>query len=216
MKKQASELLNELIALSEQNSNRARILKTKAIIELNYKASPEKWSVLQCIDHLNQYGDYYLPAIARQLETASQSKSDSTFKSGLLGNYFANLMQVNEGNIKKMKSPKDKLPSASDLSLTTIDRFLKQQDRLLELLKEAQNKDLVKTKVSTSLHKLIRLRLGDTFRFFDQPHRSTYLAGGGNAAKKIRLGVRLFQDRKLIHIFSPGFVSAALYQRHCH
>jgi hypothetical protein len=166
MKKQASELLDELIALTEQNSNRVRILKAKPITELNYKISAEKWSALQCIDHLNQYGDYYLPAIAGQLETAGQSKSDSTFTSGLLGNYFANLMQVKVGKIKKMKSPKDKLPSASDLSLNTIDRFLKQQDRLLELLRQARNKDLVKIKVSTSLHKLIKLRLGDTFRFF--------------------------------------------------
>ncbi len=166
MQKKANELINELIALSEQNSNRVRILKTKSLSELNYKASAEKWSVLQCLDHLNNYGDYYLPAIAKQLESAVSTPSDFAFQSGFLGNYFANLMQVNEGKIKKMKSPKDKLPSASDLTMTTLDRFLKQQDRLLELLKQARNKDLVKTKVSTSLHKLIRLRLGDTFRFF--------------------------------------------------
>jgi hypothetical protein len=166
MKKKANELLRELMALSEQNSNRARALKTKSLSELNYKISEEKWSALQCIDHLNNYGDYYLPAIARQLESASSSAPDSTFKSGILGNYFANLMKGNEGKIKKMKSPKDKLPSVSDLSLTTIDRFLKQQERLLELLTQAQDKDLVKTKVSASLHPLVKLRLGDTFRFF--------------------------------------------------
>jgi hypothetical protein len=64
-----------------------------------------------------------------------------------------------------MKSPGDKNPANSSLPVTTLDRFLKQQDRLKSLLLQAKNTDLVRAKVSISIAKYIRLRLGDTFRF---------------------------------------------------
>jgi len=65
-----------------------------------------------------------------------------------------------------MKTPIDKNPLGSQLSVTTIDRFLKQQEMLRSLLERARHIDLTKTKVPISLTKFIRLRLGDTFRFF--------------------------------------------------
>jgi hypothetical protein len=75
-------------------------------------------------------------------------------------------MRVREGKITKMKSPKDKNPIHSELSITTLDRFLRQQEHLLRLLKTAENLDLTTIKVSISLTPYIKLRLGDTLRFF--------------------------------------------------
>ena len=66
----------------------------------------------------------------------------------------------------KMKSPKDKNPSRSTLSITTISRFLKQQDQLLALLNQSRTIDLTKAKAAISLTSLIKLRLGDTLRFY--------------------------------------------------
>ena len=88
------------------------------------------------------------------------------FKSGILGNYFANLMEVKDGKITKMKSPKDKNPSNNHLSITTINRFLKQQERLVSLLNQCRSIDLTKTKAAISLTNLVKLRLGDTLRFY--------------------------------------------------
>ena len=64
-----------------------------------------------------------------------------------------------------MKSPKDKNPANSALTITTIDRFLKQQERLKALLMQAKQVNLTKTKTSISISNLVKLRLGDTFRF---------------------------------------------------
>jgi hypothetical protein len=68
--------------------------------------------------------------------------------------------------IKKSTAPAEKTPVASELSVTTIDRFLKQQDHLLRLLEIARKVNLTKTKAAISISKLIRLRLGDTLRFY--------------------------------------------------
>jgi hypothetical protein len=75
-------------------------------------------------------------------------------------------MEVKDGKIKKMKSPKDKNPSRTALSITTINRFLKQQEQLLNLLQRSRGIDLTRTKTAISLSKFIRLRLGDTLRFY--------------------------------------------------
>lgn len=89
-----------------------------------------------------------------------------TFKSGVLGNYFANSMLPKSGKITKMKTFKKMNPANSNLPITTIDRFLKQQERLLSLLEMAKQVDLTKTTTGITLTSLLRFRLGDTFRFF--------------------------------------------------
>lgn len=65
-----------------------------------------------------------------------------------------------------MQSPKNKNPNNSILTLTTIDRFVKQAEMLKSLLLQSKGLNLTKTKTSISLTKYIKLRLGDTFRFF--------------------------------------------------
>jgi len=165
MKTESIKLIEELLHMTENSSNAVRKFKQLGIDQLNFKKSDAEWSILECIEHLNLYGDFYLPEIEKQILENNNKGATVFFSSGLLGNYFANLMKVENGRIKKMKSPKDKNPSNSKLTITTIDRFLKQQEMLRSLLLQAKNTDLIKTKTAISLSKLIRIRLGDTFRF---------------------------------------------------
>ena len=58
----------------------------------------------------------------------------------------------------------DKKPNGSDLNETVIERFLDQQLKTLELLDNARKVSLDKTKTAISISKLIKLKLGDTFR----------------------------------------------------
>lgn len=164
MQTDSKQLITDLLLLTDNLTARVQQLKALDISKLNYKQNPGKWSVLECIEHLNLYGDYYLPEIERRILAQKTGSSAPVFKSGLLGNYFANLMRA-EAIPGKMKSPKDKNPANSALTITTIDRFLKQQERLKALLMQAKQVNLTKTKTSISISKLVKLRLGDTFRF---------------------------------------------------
>ena len=167
MKMQRKELLQELLTITGRASLMVKTFRQLSNEQLNYKSSPEAWSILECIEHLNLYGNFYLPEIEKQMLNRERSMRTEKFKPGFIGNYFANLMQVKDGTVKKkMKSPKDKNPVNSALTTTTIDRFLKQQDRLEQLLADARYVDLTNIKTAISLTPYIRLRLGDTFRFF--------------------------------------------------
>ena len=159
-------LIDDLLNRTENATIAVRKFKELSMDQLHRKHNAETWSRLECIEHLNLYGDYYLVEIEKQILSQNGKSKSTIFKSGLIGNYFANLMLVKNGKMTKMKSPKDKNPIHSQLTITTIDRFLKQQERLKSLLIQAKNIDLTKTKTAISLAKYIKLRLGDTFRFF--------------------------------------------------
>ncbi|CAN5503926.1 DinB family protein [soil metagenome] len=160
------ELLSELINLTEKAITAVKKFKTLNATQLNLKNTSVQWSVLECIEHLNLYGDFYLPIIQNQLLGTSRRGNFPIFKAGIIGNYFADLMKIDNGKIQKMKAPKDKNPVDSSLSITTLDRFLKQAQLLQTLLKQAYTADLTKIKTTISLTKFIKLRLGDTLRFY--------------------------------------------------
>lgn len=163
MKTSTDFLIADLIERTRQNMNAAAHFQTLPEKELNRRPAPEKWSILECIEHLNLYGDYYNPEIERRIK-AAKHPAEPHFNSGLLGDYFAKSMLPKE-KLNKMKTFKDKNPLGSKLDKKTLNRFTDQQHRLLELLERARSVSLNKTKVSISISKLVKLKLGDTFRF---------------------------------------------------
>ncbi|BFO67251.1 DinB family protein [Chryseobacterium sp. KCF3-3] len=163
MKISASALLNELKDRTSQHLEYARILTLKTEEELNFRTSQDSWSTLECLEHLNRYGDFYISEITNRI-TASKTSTKDIFKPGILGNYFAKSMLPKE-KMNKMKTLKTMNPIHSNLDKNVVDTFIKHQKKMLELLEDAQKVDLEKTKTNISISKLIKLKLGDTFRF---------------------------------------------------
>lgn len=164
MKISSDQLIKDLMVKVAESAEAAKGFKTLSTEKLNFKQNEDTWSILECIEHLNLYGDFYLPEIEARILSQKLNSNKEIFKSGLIGNYFANLMLVKDGKLKKMKSPKDKNPANSVLTLSTFERFLKQMDKLTSLLQQSANVNLTTTKTSISISKQIKLRLGDTFR----------------------------------------------------
>lgn len=163
MKIAASTLIDDLIARTEANAAAVSEFAKRTDGELNRKPAQDSWSVLECIEHLNLYGDFYIPAMAQKIRQATKSRQQAAFRSGWFGNYFAKSMLPQEKS-KKVKTFKDKDPSGSLLDRSVLDRFLDQQKELVDLLKQAEEVNLSRVRVPMSISKLIRLRLGDTFR----------------------------------------------------
>ncbi|MFK7950187.1 MAG: DinB family protein [Saprospiraceae bacterium] len=165
MEFQKKRLLNDLKSDINKAIKAANDFKNLSIDQLNYKENTEKWSILECLEHVSLYGDFYLKEIESSILKGKISTT-TTFKSGFFGNYFAKSMQPKtDGTIpNKMKTFKDKNPANSNLPITVIDRFIKQQKQMLTLLEQAEKVDLKAIKTKTTLP-VIKFRLGDTFRF---------------------------------------------------
>lgn len=128
-----------------------------------------KWSANECLQHLNSYGRYYLPAIEKAIEKAKENAEApaSTFHTGWLGHYFTEMMLPNASGkpAKKMKAPKSSQPTSILESHAVISEFIDQQEKLLQLLEAAADVNLNTIRIPISISKLIKLKLGDTFNF---------------------------------------------------
>lgn len=169
MKYKTSELLNELHLKTEQHINLA-ISEWQLIPALRLTTQPGQgnWSAIQCVDHLVSYGRYYLPEIEKAITKAGGTNSSPVFKSSLLGNYFYKLMlpQTDGFPKKKMKSPKNNLPTQITDPAIVMNEFISQLERLQILLIASYKINISKAKVPISIAKFIKLSLGDTLLFY--------------------------------------------------
>ena len=162
MKLNQQQLLTELIVITNKVLEKAVMLSNLKLDELNWKPNHSKWSALECLEHLNRYGAFYIPEITRRMDI-SKADPQTLFASGLLGNYFANSMKPKK-NLNKMKTFKHMNPIGSTLDQSTIVEFIGQQRQMLKLLEKAKNKNLTKIKTGITISSILKLRLGDTFR----------------------------------------------------
>lgn len=161
---QSENLRQTLSAQTSQLIRQAEILKTFDLPALSWKENETSWNILECLEHLNLYGDFYLPAIESAIKN-THTTAEIEFKKGLLGDYFAKSM-LPKAKLNRMKTFKDKNPLNARLDKTVIDKFISQQITLLDLLQQSGKVSLNKIKIPISISALLKLRLGDTFRFY--------------------------------------------------
>lgn len=157
-----TQLLKELTELTMWNKKEAQNLMDLPLGQLNARPSNGGWTSFECIEHLNRYGDFYIPEINRRLSIAKPSPADN-YSPGILGNYFAKSMMPKD-KLNTMKTFKSMNPIDSDLDKKVLVKFIDQQDQLMQILENASNYNLNKVKTSISISKWIKLKLGDTLR----------------------------------------------------
>lgn len=161
-----SELLTQLQKDVESTILQLQSLKELSSSELLTQPAQDKWSIAQVLEHLNGYNRFYLPVMERAIN-ATQRPATYKFKPGILGDYFAKLMQPEEDGTlkKKMNAPKE-YSYTPDLDIAKVlSEFEAGQKRLLLLLKQASSIDIAKAKIPISISRFVKLKLGDGFRF---------------------------------------------------
>ena len=176
-------LVQDLMERTRKNLLEAQKFNHLSNEKLNWKANDKTWSILECLEHLNLYGDFYIPEIKKRIASSTTSGKEE-FKSGFLGNYFANSLLPKEP-LNKMKTFKVMNPIGSPLNKTTIDRFIRQQEQLLDLLNQAKTVDISKTKTAISISKFIKLKMGDTLRVVIY-HNQRHILQAHKVAEAIR------------------------------
>ena len=133
---------------------------------LNTQEAAEKWSILQCLKHLSIANKIYVENIKKAHQKYPQ-QPDETFSSHWKGDYFTKMISPKENGVVKnnMKTMKSMNPEEALPVQETIDEFFNTHRELADLIKKSENYSLNKVKVPTALGPLVKLRLGDAFRF---------------------------------------------------
>lgn len=133
--------------------------------QLTTPPTDEGWSVAQCLEHLNSYGHFYLPAVERVLHSVKTPVGSAigTYRSGWLGTYFINMMKPE--NTKKFKAFKGHIPAPKLDGAAVVAEFIEQQEQWLQLMEKTTSVAQLNARVPISISPLVRLKLGDVFGF---------------------------------------------------
>jgi len=180
----SEELLKDLAQDVERIKESAKFFIGVDNNKLAYRPNKDRWSVVQTLEHMNAYNRHYLPRMENELDVVTYD-TNAWFTSGYWGEKFTKMMRPsNVYEIKnKMKTAK-KMSFPNSLHVDTVlKEFLDGQDRLLRLLDMAKGKDLAKIHIPITLTKMIKLRLGDTFRFIIA-HEQRHMIQARNTIKE--------------------------------
>lgn len=193
MKKFKSEdLIHKLQEDVRQLLLAAEHFRTIDPIKLNHPPAEGSWTVLQALEHLNMYNRYYLPLIEKSVAIIPK-EWNAWFVPGFFGDYFTRMMLPdNVYEVKnKMKTPKDYRPEIKLDADKVLGEFIKHQQKLLQLLDISRKRNMNEIRIPISLTKLIKLKLGDTFRFLIA-HEQRHMLQARNALKALGFAMDQF------------------------
>jgi len=193
MKKfKSEELIDQLEGDVRQIIAAADHLRQADPVKLSYAAEEGKWSVAQVLEHLNMYSRHYLPLLEKSMVHITKD-TNAWFIPGLWGNYFTRtMMPKNVYEIKnRMKTAKHFAPEKSVNVENVFNEFVKHQEKLLQLLEVARRRNLSTIRIPTAISSLIRLQLGDMFRFL-VAHEQRHMIQARNAIKAVGVATDKF------------------------
>jgi hypothetical protein len=188
----SEDLIHQLQADVKHIIAAAEHLQTADPVKLNYCPAEGSWSVAQVLEHLNAYNRYYLPAIEKSMIHISKDTS-AWFVPGFWGNYFTKMMMPkNVYEVKnKMKAMKSYSPTKGLNVEAVFKEFFQHQNKLLQLLDVAKRRNMNSIRIPITISKLIRFKLGDTFRFLIA-HEQRHMIQARNAIKAVGVSTDKF------------------------
>jgi hypothetical protein len=132
--------------------------------QFNWRPAPDRWSVAQCLDHLNVAGFLLLPRLETAIHRARAMRwmSDKPLRYGWVGNWFINSQEPGP-NMRKVKTFKSFLPSSRAAIDEVLPRFQRLQDQFIAAVEDAEGVDLSRIKVTSPITSLLRLNVGAWF-----------------------------------------------------
>jgi hypothetical protein len=174
-------LLRELDA---SDARAMALVKPLTPDQLNWKPAPDKWSVGQCLEHLAITNEVYLTPIADALEGPPSGAVDEItpgwFASWFIRNYIAPSAQTKRG-----RAPGKIAPVLSRVEPSILERFLKGNRGMRELVTRAGGYDVNRLRFANPFIPLIRFTVGAGFEITSK-HQDRHLLQAERVAALIR------------------------------
>jgi len=136
--------------------------------ELNWKASPQSWSIGQCFDHLIHSHNAYLPKLKTIVEGNFKMNFWERFSPFTKIGGRLLIEQLTEQPKRKFKAPKKIQPSSSQLEIRIIKEYQHSLDQFLHYISKCSKVDIDKTKILSPTISIVTYSLRDSFQFLLQ------------------------------------------------
>jgi hypothetical protein len=153
--------------------------------QLNWKPSPEQWSVGQCFDHLIVTNSTFFRGMEKIAAGTYRSSLWGRVSplSGFFGRFILKALDPEKG--RKTKAPRVFEPSKSDVAADVLARFAAHQEELSARMRATAGTDLRGLKVTSPVSPVATYSLLDAYRIvvaherkhFEQARRVTRIPG---------------------------------------
>lgn len=132
--------------------------------QLNWRPSPDEWSIGQCLDHLINTNSPYFGILE---EVKDPSRKPTFWQSlpvipGLFGNFLAKA--VSPEAKRKIKAPAKFQPSTSSIDPGIVKAFVGMQGKLIDLINATSHLDLERVIISSPIAGFVTYSLFDAYR----------------------------------------------------
>ncbi len=161
----AGELADCLSQIDQIQGDAERLLAELTDHQFNWRPASGKWSIAECLSHLEVVGRKHLPRIDDAIEHAHAAHwySEGPFKYGFVEKWF---VHSNEPPPRmRMRAPRAAAPRAFRPRLELWPEFVALQEELRERIRQAQGLDLARAKVHSPFVGPFKFGLGACFSF---------------------------------------------------
>lgn len=156
-----------------QDELRTLIRQARQLVEgvdpqtFNRRPGEDRWSVGECVDHLNATARLYLPVLTEAIDDARSRGLLGERSPGrtVLGRVFVWAMEPPPKPFTRMATWAAIQPARDLDPAATLEEFEALHEELIVRMNEAADLDLRKVMVRSALNARIRLSLGDWFHF---------------------------------------------------
>jgi len=128
--------------------------------QINWKPSEEKWSIGECIEHLDVTHKLYNSKI-KELQRLFKDSGEGSlkFKHTFSGRMI--LKYVDPNSTTRSKTFKIFKPSMRQINTNTISSFCEEVEMMISFAEKLHGVDLKKLKISSPVSKLLKMNIGD-------------------------------------------------------
>lgn len=153
-------LLSELEASDARAIGIARPLTPE---QLNWKPTPQQWSVGQCLEHLAMSSEVYLAPIAEALAGSPPGGGADEITPGWFARWFIRSYIAPSPQTKRARAPSKIAPVLSRVEPSILDRFLNGNREMRDLVTRAAGHDVNRIRFRNPFIPGIRFTVGTGF-----------------------------------------------------
>lgn len=161
-----------LCEFAASDDRATRLVDGLTVTQLNWRPSPERWSIGQCLDHIRATNDAYLPSIANALAGQTPDPVSEIVVRNPSRWFIRNFIAPNPGG-PKGRAPKVAKP-AGEVSPGLLEEFLAGNVRVTELVRRAADYNVNRVRFKNPFVPLLRFTVGTGLEIMSK-HESRHL-----------------------------------------